>query len=139
MADTTIKVEGGEIGSGHSIIALFEIVPKDTSLQDTNLASVEVHYSFPGRQEENTMKFSCPAEVINYAVVDSNFKKAAGIALFGMKLRESAYTANIKWKTVESFAKKNFNINNPVDEEFVSLVEIARKIYGRWKRKKSDR
>ena len=52
ITDSTIKVEGGEIGSGHSIIALFEIVPKDTVLHDIDLASVEVHYSLPGRQEE---------------------------------------------------------------------------------------
>ena len=30
IADTSIKVEGGEIGSGHSMMALFEIVPADT-------------------------------------------------------------------------------------------------------------
>ena len=47
LADTTIKVEGGEIGSGHSIIALFEIVPKDTSLLNLNLGEVEVHYNLP--------------------------------------------------------------------------------------------
>jgi len=134
IADTTIKVEGGEIGSGHSIIALFEIVPKDTILQATNLANVEVHYSLPGRQEENIMKFTCSGAATNYNETDSNFKKAAGIALFGMKLRESAYTANIPWKKVYSFAKKNFNIKNPGDEEFVNLVEIARKIYDRKKK-----
>jgi Ca-activated chloride channel homolog len=137
IADTTIKVEGGEIGSGHSMIALFEIVPKDTSLQVIDLAGVVVHYTLPGKHEENIMKFSCPAEVINYNIVDSSFKKAAGIALFGMKLRESIYTTNIPWRKVESFATKNFNAN-PLDEEFISLVTTARKIYHRSKRKKND-
>ena len=138
ITDSTIKVEGGEIGSGHSIIALFEIVPKDTVFHNIDLASVEVHYSLPGRQEENIMKFNCPAEVINYDRVDSNFKKATGIALFGMKLKESTYAANTPWRKVELFAKKNFNINSPLDEEFLSLVEIARKIYEKRKRKKDD-
>lgn len=138
IADTTIKVEGGEIGSGHSMIALFEIVPKDTSLQGINLAGVVVHYALPGMHEENIMKFSCPSEVINYNIVDNNFRKAAGIALFGMKLRESIYTINIPWRKVESFAKKNFNAN-PLDEEFVGLVKTARKIYDRSERKKNDR
>ena len=138
IADTTIRLEGGEIGSGHSIIALFEIVPKDTLVHDINLARVEVHYSLPGMQEENAIKFECPAEVINYNVIDSSFKKAAGIALFGMKLRQSTTVENIQWKKVESFAKKNFNISNPLDEEFIALVEIARKIYDRRKRKRID-
>jgi Ca-activated chloride channel homolog len=136
ITDSTIKIEGGEIGSGHSMIALFEIIPKDTVLQATSLAGVEVHYSLPGQQAVDSIKFNCPAQVINYAVVDSNFKKAAGIALFGMKLRESVYIVNMKWKKVESFAKKNFNTRNPADAEFISLVEIARKIYDKGKRKK---
>ena len=138
MADTSIKVEGGEIGSGHSIIALFEIVPKDTAVHNIDLANVEVHYSLPGTGQERSMKFSCSAEEINYNNVDSNFKKAAGIALFGMKLKESGYTKSITWKKVESFVKKNFKVNNPLDEEFISMVKKARKIYDIRKREKID-
>ena len=96
-----------------------------------------VHYALPGSQEEKTMNFNCSSEMLNYNTVDGNFKKAAGIALFGMKLRESIYTANIPWRKVESFAKKNFNAN-ALDEEFISLVERARKIYNRKEGKKDE-
>jgi Ca-activated chloride channel homolog len=137
IADTAYKVEGGEIGSGHSIIALFEIVPKDTTVAARDLAAVEVHYSLPGRPDEHTMKFSCSADIINYNAVDSNFKKAAGIALFGMKLRESVYIAHFPWRKVELYARKYFNIKIPADSEFIELVKMARKIYERRNRKKT--
>jgi Ca-activated chloride channel homolog len=139
LADISMKVEGGEIGSGHSITALFEIVPKDTSLHNANLATSEVHYSLPSSREERTVKFNCTADLINYNVIDSNFKRAACIALFGMKLKGSIYTSNMTWTKVEAFVKENFNINTPLDNEFVSLVETAQKIYDRKKTKKNDR
>jgi Ca-activated chloride channel family protein len=129
LADTSIKVEGGEIGSGHSINALFEIVPKDNSIHDLNLANVEVHYNLPRKQEPNIKKFNVPSAVINYEKADSNFKDAACIALFGMKLKESIYLTNPSWKNVETFEKENFDINNPFNKEFINLVETARKIY----------
>jgi Ca-activated chloride channel family protein len=135
ISDTAIRIEGGEIGSGHSIIALFEIIPKDTITVHANVARVTIHYSLPTNNKENKLEFNCSGEINKYGSIDSSFKKAAGIALFGMKLKESIYTSAISWAKVETFIRKNFNTGNPMNDEFVSLVKAARKIYSRKKNK----
>jgi Ca-activated chloride channel homolog len=128
--DTTVQVEGGQIGSGHSVTALFEIVPKDTTIATgADIASVVIHYKLPGTKDEKEQHFDCPAKFTGYVQADSIYKKAAGIALFGMLLKGSLYTSHVSWAKAEAFIRKNFNTGNPEDKEFISLVQRARKIY----------
>ena len=136
ISDTAIKIEGGEIGSGHSIIALFEIIPKDTIVTDPTVARVTIYYSLPASNKENKLEFNCVNEITKHTATDSTFKKAAGIALFGMKLKESVYTSAMSWVKIETFIRKNFNTGDPINDEFIDLVRTARKIYGRKKNKR---
>ncbi|WP_315820650.1 YfbK domain-containing protein [Paraflavitalea speifideaquila] len=52
LADSLSEVEGGEVGSGHSLLAMFELVPLSQSLDWGNandgLARVSLSYKLPG-------------------------------------------------------------------------------------------
>ncbi len=136
LRDTSSRVEGGVIGSGHSLTALFEISARDTSSDNQNIANVEIHYQLPGKSQEQKLSFNCPGKIINQDSVDINFKKAAGIAMLGMKLKESPYAYNISWKDLEIFAKKYFDNNGFFDKEVINIIDKAKKIYNRKKTEK---
>ncbi len=137
LKDTASRLEGGEIGSGNSMVAIFEIIPKDSVGINTVLANVEINYRLPKTITDQKMKYACSSKMINLDSLDISYKKAAAIAMLGMKLKESRYTQKIKWKQIEKFAKITFTTEDFFDKELLSLVSKARKIYSR-KRKRAD-
>src|SRR5688500_7965353 len=52
VADSLSEVEGGEVGSGHTMLAIFELFtnghPDDLLIEGKQLADVNVHYVLPG-------------------------------------------------------------------------------------------
>jgi len=46
------------------------------------------------------------------------------------------YTRNMKWDEVVSYAEKNTDVNDPSQRAFLSLVQQAKTIYTKQKRKK---
>ncbi|MBL0357129.1 MAG: DUF3520 domain-containing protein [Chitinophagaceae bacterium] len=64
----------------------------------------------------------------------------AAIAMFGMKLRQSKYlpAKTADWDKIESIAINSYNPNNYLQKEFVSLVDSAKKLYVKSKKKKKD-
>ena len=131
LQDTSLHLEGGGIGSGHSVFALFELVPiKDTIGLDT-IAQVKIKYCLPGQNpaQAQTMNFPCPNDPLPLDKATDNAKKAACIALFGMKLKGSAYTAQISWAEMDKMFKKTFAGNFCMDRQYIALVAKARKIY----------
>ena len=48
--DTAARLEGGRLCSGHSLLAIFELIPQaDTTGKDT-LAEIRVDYSLPEKR-----------------------------------------------------------------------------------------
>lgn len=136
LRDTSSTVEGGEIGSGHSLVALFEISTKDTSWVNQDIARVEIHYQIPGTNKDLKAFFDCPAISADKDSLEINFNKAAGIAMLGMKLKASQFAYNITWKDLEVLAKKYFKSDNYFDKEFINIISKAKKIYSH---KKNDK
>ena len=133
LRDTSSTEEGGEIGSGHSLIALFELSTKDTLMDNQSIANVEIHYRQPGSSIENKINYDCSAKISSPDSIDLIFNKAAIIAMLGMKLKESSYTNNVTWKDLESDAKKYFRGDSFFEKDFINIIGKARKIYSRKK------
>lgn len=128
-SDTTLRLEGGQISSGHSLLALFELIPKKDSIGIVNIAGIKIHYTVPGKQGGLLMDYSCPNRLVSFEKAAGNERKAACIALFGMKLKKSAYTSGIAWADIEKMTRNNFSVNNALDRDYIALVVKARKIY----------
>jgi len=127
--DTAGGLAGARVGSGTSILALFEVAPNtDTTGADT-LARIRVSYCLPGQAAVRTMKFDCLNEVISFDRVEMDWRRAICLALFGMKLQRSEYAGEIGWPDIEKMAKKLFNGSNYLDDEYMSLIDRAKRIY----------
>jgi Ca-activated chloride channel family protein len=131
LEDTASGLGGSRIGSGHSLLALFELVTKPDSTGADTLAGIKIAYCLPGQHALQSMRYACPNDPIPFDKADIGLKRAACIAMFGMKLQRSGYGAPIAWADLEKMAKKVFSGNNFQDYEYLALIDRARKIYER--------
>jgi Ca-activated chloride channel family protein len=129
--DSTSELEGGEIGSGHSMMAIFEITPvkKDSITGVNNLAEILVQYKEPKTEIIHKQQFNAFYVPVRIEEADSSYRFAASIAMFGMVLRQSKYTNNYLLEDVLSLAKTAVNTNDMHQKEFLGLLEKAIKIY----------
>jgi Ca-activated chloride channel homolog len=129
LGDTGAGLAGARVGSGSSIVALFEVAPKrDTTGADT-LARIRINYCLPGQAAVRTMRFDCMNEMIPFDRAEMDWRRAICLALFGMKLQRSEYVGQIGWPDIEKMAKKFFNGSNYLDDEYMSLIDRAKRIY----------
>ena len=129
LQDTAAGLAGARVGSGNSLLALFEIVPKvDTTGADT-LAKIRVNYSLPGQAAVRTISFECMNDVVPFDRAETEWKRAICLALFGMKLQRSEYAGGMGWPEIEKMAKKLFSGSNYLDDEYMSLIDRAKRIY----------
>ena len=82
------KKDAGEIGAGQTITALYEIVPAEGFKTDESLARFDVRYkrALGGESRPLGLDVSCTG-----SAASENFNFAAGIAAYGLSLRNSEY------------------------------------------------
>lgn len=138
LSDTTSMLEGGEIGSGHSVMAVFEISPVAVSGAAANhvLSTVTIHYCRPGKTESAKMEHSCMYNYMPLDALDNHLRFATAVCMFGGLLHSSAYLKKASWDDVLLLTKNAMNINNPLEVEFFDLVTKGKKIYAPGKRRK---
>ena len=113
------KKDAGELGSGHTVTALYEIIPtginskylkdiddlkySDRKLKSSSeeLLTVKFRYQKPEGSKSILITKSLKDEV---EPMDADFKFASAVALFGMQLRESEFTNNAPDNLVISLA-----------------------------------
>ncbi|HVS95626.1 MAG TPA: von Willebrand factor type A domain-containing protein [Puia sp.] len=142
LSDTSSELLGGEVGSGHSLLALFEIVPTDpdsTVVTDPyRLAEVLLNYRLPRETAARTSSFDCSSRLIAFRDLQPCYRFASSIALFGGLLKKSPFMKQADWKDAIQMAEHSVDPADPMQEEFITLIEKARKIYGRNKHRRKD-
>ena len=63
------------------------------------------------------MRYDCMNDAIPFDKAGIGLKRAACIAMFGMKLRQSGDGAQMGWVDLEKMARKVFSGNNFLDYE----------------------
>ena len=141
IEDSTSELEGGEIGSGHSMMAIFEIEPnkKDSLLSNLPFANILLQYKLPGAENTSKQNFTSFYEPKKLEEADSSYRFAAAIAMFGSLLKQSKYIKHYLPEDVLALAKTAVNLNDTHQKEFLSLIEKAIKVYKPAKRKKRMR
>jgi Ca-activated chloride channel family protein len=148
IADSTGALEGGEIGSGNSVLAIFEFTPVNSndsllglSTYNTPLAEVNLRYTPAYTKGEKHLLYKCSGTVNSFTSINKELQFGAAVAMFGMKLRQSKYLPpkNADWDNIESIALSSYNPNNYLQKEFVSLVDSAKKLYAKSKKKKKGK
>ncbi|WMS87057.1 vWA domain-containing protein [Pleionea litopenaei] len=100
------KKDGGELGAGHRVTALYEV--KLTELDD-DIGKLNIAYKYPMQDKVRVMKKTIPNSVIrnNVLLASSDLRLSAAAAAFAEKLRQSY------WSRIYSYQK--------IDELLVSL------------------
>lgn len=147
IADSTGELEGGDIGSGNSVLAIFEITPlkEDEFINATfsqSPAQVSLRYALPnvpantGNRME--LNYNCPNNYAPFTDIDKEFQLGTAIAMFGMKLRASKFFPNSEWTDIEKIAYSAYDPSNYLQKQFVELVAAAKKIYVKKRKKNSN-
>jgi len=140
LSDSTSEVQGGEVGSGHSLLALFEITPTDPDsieqVDRTRLARVVLNYRLPHDSLARVSNFECSSRLTAFRDLQPCYRFASSIALFGGLLKRSRFTYQARWKDAIDMAERSRDPDDGMQQEFIELIEKARKIYGRTKKRK---
>ncbi len=137
------RKDAGEMGAGHQVTALYEIVP--VGVEDGSIAVDPLKYQKPGIAKESpelltvklrykepesdvSEKFEVPF-VERQSQPSEDFDFATAVAMSGMLLRGSALREGANWGLVVELAKGGLG-NDPAGDraEFVSLMERAGKL-----------
>ena len=138
------KKDAGELGAGHTVTALYEIVPAGSaeqfgsvdelkyqsrqSVSSDEMMTVKLRYKQPDGFVSKLIKQAInKSEVANEPRGDFQF--AAAVAEFGMILRDSKYKGSSNYnhvinEAVESKGKDSYGYR----QEFIELVEKARSV-----------
>jgi Ca-activated chloride channel family protein len=142
------KKDAGEMGSGHTVTALYEVIPvgvKSDFLKDVDplkyqsnpepfsetnydgeIMTVKFRYKQPDGNTSKLMEHPVNDSRIALASASENFRFAAAVAEFGMLLRNSTFKSAASWGDVLNMA---MNAKGKDEEgyrsEFISLVKNA--------------
>lgn len=139
-------VDAGEIGAGHTVTALYEIVPvgstggsgselkyqtapKPEILTDSSeLLTVSLRYKAPNGNSSKLM--SHPVEADSYREeMTSNLQFAAAVAEFGMVLRDSENKGTATYESVMALAEPCVTMwSDSYRKEFLELVQKAERM-----------
>ena len=142
------KKDAGDIGAGHSVTALYEIVPAETGAylssnvdalkyQDRSIKTsasghpemmtIKLRYKQPDGKTSKLIQFTAQDKMHNWSKTSDNFRFSAAVASFAMLLRDSKYKGISNYNLVEQLAKTakgkdQYGYRN----EFIGLVDMAR-------------
>jgi len=133
------KKDAGDIGCGHTVTALYEIIPADSHEQVTDidpleytkqvvgnskdLMSVKIRYKRPN---EDTSNLITQKVEWNKLTKTNNFLFASSVAEFGMLLRESEHRGNASFADVLTRSRKSMGKDEyGYKAEFIKMVEMA--------------
>ena len=144
LADSSSELEGGEIGSGHSAIAIFELAPTDenreamaTGAMSKQISKVRIHYRDPGGKLDRFAYFTCSYNYLEFNEARPMLRFTASVSLFGSLLRNSEYTRGVGWHELVSMSEGSADLSNNLQKEFMELVLKAQKLYAPVKKKKN--
>jgi len=142
------KKDAGELGSGHTVTALYEIIPvgvNSSFLKDVDplkygkkaeplsksahadeIMTVKFRYKAPDAKTSKLIEHPLRDQQTPIASASNNFRFAAAVAEFGMLLRQSEFKGESSFEQVVSLARKAKGEDEEgYRAEFIRLVENA--------------
>ncbi len=131
--------EGGELGSGSVNTIIFEIKPADSDIQMKNkmAGSFNLHYKEPDDTTSLYQSDSIPYNYTVFSSIDSSLRFYASLAMFGLKLKNSAFLPETSWDAIRTIAVQSANPNNFLQRQFIELIDKCKKVYNTRKRRRN--
>lgn len=145
IAESDNDLEGGEIGSGNSTMAIFELIPTQQNLMSQNtsisdvVARLQLKYSMCNDTLTNVRAYAVDNNFKPLDSLDKEFKFITAVTMFGMKLKQSQYIRDTDWSQISELGKASADQTNYLQKEFIGLVDKAYKIYDGGKKKKKKK
>jgi Ca-activated chloride channel family protein len=146
------KVDAGEIGAGHTVTALYEIVPVGVKIEhespsvdplkyqsdatllrryndDANLGellTLKVRAKAPDGEQSALQTFPLTDSGSHFATASADLKFATAVAGFGMMLRDSEHRGATSWTKVSAWARAGISDDlGGYRHEFLELIDKA--------------
>jgi Ca-activated chloride channel family protein len=143
------KVDAGEIGAGHTVTALYEVVPvgaaapaggsvdplkyqktKDAgpriASNSDELLTVKIRYKEPAGDVSSKVEFALRDEGHRFEEASTDFKFSAAVAAFGLILRDSPQKGSATLADVASWGRAGLEQDpGGYRAEFLELVALA--------------
>lgn len=144
--------DAGDIGAGHSVTALYELVPANETDDGTpverplkyqqvpdkkltrharsgEILTLRLRYKEPEQDESRLLEFSARDSAARFGQASTEFRFAAAVAAFGMVLRDGSGRGHATLAAVEEYAAGALgNDPNGHRAEFLDLVRRARRL-----------
>jgi Ca-activated chloride channel family protein len=137
------KVDAGEIGAGHRVTALYEVIPvggkgrvdnlrygakSEAAAGKGELANVRLRYKKPGSDTSQLLEYPIRKDAV-VERVSADFRFAASVAAFGQLLRGGKYMGDFNYGDVTKLASGSMGEDRDgYRKEFVSLVTLAKSL-----------
>ncbi|HEV3343329.1 MAG TPA: VWA domain-containing protein [Pirellulales bacterium] len=146
------KKDAGEIGAGHTVTAVYELVPAGAEVSTSKvdelkyqrtgahgegafndeLLTLKLRYKEPDGDKSKLIESVVKDAAESYARASEDFRFAAAVAGFGLLLRDSQYKGDLTWGAVLELAAASRGADESgYRTEFVELVKRATAISGR--------
>jgi len=143
------KKDAGEIGAGHTVTALYEIVPAGSSVpiaavdplrfqshpspnaaaRGGELLNLKLRYKAPDSEVSKLMEQPAMDSGATFNSASVDFKFASAVAAFGMLLRDSEHKGRIGFDLVEQLADAGKGVDEEgYRSEFIELIRRARSL-----------
>lgn len=138
-------IDAGELGSGHTVTALYEIIPtgvesnfsqpelkytavkNDTSAYSDELATIKFRYKKPDGDNSIEMAQVIANKTTAIQLASDDLKFSAAVAWFGLKLRDSKLISNKATKDIITLASQGLSKDpEGYKAEFIRLVEAVK-------------
>jgi Ca-activated chloride channel family protein len=154
------KKDAGDLGSGHTVTALYEIIPVgipsdflkqvdslkyqplekfSTTAFGGEMMTLKMRYKQPDDSTSKLLTVAIKDEQKQMQYTSTNFRFAAAVAEFGMLLRNSSFKQQSTYKEVLSLATNAVGIDKEgYRKEFLQLVHSANTIVKKAERKRKN-
>ena len=145
--------DAGELGSGHTVTALYEIIPvgventfggvdklkyqtktkmkpilKTDDVISQEMLTVKLRYKKPDEETSRKLEIPVLASDVNKAA-SKDFKFIMAVAMFGQLLKDSDFKGNANYNQVIDYAKAGIdNDEHGYRREFIRLVEAVNQL-----------
>jgi len=134
IADSDFRVDAvdaGEIGMGHAVTALYDLVLTDRPTGD--LATVRIRHKTPGEDVAATeIAYRVPKSMMrdSLASTSASYRIALGAATFAELMRGSPYVNEIDYADVDKLVAGALRVGVPEDKELLALIRKADSLSG---------
>jgi Ca-activated chloride channel family protein len=143
------KIDAGDIGAGHTVTALFDVVPVGVptklpivdplkyrapaplvaGVDPNELATVKIRYKPPAGAVSTVSSFTVKNDARSWSQASPDFRFAAAVAEMGMLLRGSKYRAGATWASELALARSALGDDREgYRAEMIRLSEQAEKL-----------